>query len=395
MRKDFMVTSESVTVGHPDKLCDRISDAIIDRFLTQDPHARIRAQCAVSSAIIFIAARFSSKATVDVTHVARKTIKQAGYDRDDISFSAKNCSILTTANKVYYDQKYDFNENELTDEDIEKFPSKHQVSIFGFACDQTPTFMPLPIHLAHKIARQLDRVRIKEILPGLLPDGRVQVGVEYSGHRPGRIHSVNITTTKKNKSSDLHDNIIETVIGPAFEDEEIKPDNNTRIFINPEGPSLEAPHYHSGLAGRKNAVDTYGEYCRHSGKALSGKDPLRIDRVAAYAARYAAKNVVAAGLASECEIMLSYSIGLTRPVSLYVETFGTSEMRPSQLTEIVERNFDFRLGGILRDFNLRHLPQINGGMFYRNLSTYGHFGRTDISLPWEKTDKAEVLSGEV
>jgi S-adenosylmethionine synthetase len=389
-----MITSESVTEGHPDKLCDQISDAIVDRFLSKDPYARVRVECAVSSAILFIAARFSSPEVVDFSHVARKVIERIDYD--EIEFNARTCSILTTPQELPQDDRWYFNEHQLSDEEIDQIPVENQVTVFGFACDQTSTLMPLPISLSHRLAQQLTAVRRQKTLPYLMSEGKVQVGVEYRSRKPSRIHSVTVTASQKRKTEPdpktLRQDIIRAVVEPVFENEQIKPDKKTRIFVNPDGPFLGGPSHHCGLTGRKSGVDTYGEYSRHSGKALSGKDPLRIDRVGAYAARYAAKNVVAAGLASECEVMLSYSIGLPRPVSLYVETFRTETIPRQKITGLVREHCDFRLAAILRDFDLRRLPERNPVGFYSKLAAYGHFGRRDLDLPWEKTDRVDVFS---
>ena len=393
-----MFTSESVTEGHPDKLCDQISDAIVDRFLRQDPFSRIVTECAVSTAIVFIAARFESDALVDFTKIARQVIKQVGYDR--ASFSAKTCSIVTSLKELPPSKYRYFDEQKLSEQEIEEITVKNQATVFGFACDQTPAFMPLPIWLAHKLAKRLSQVRVDNILPYLTPDGKTQVGVQYRDRRPERIHSITVIASQNPSSNgdspdlkQLQQDIRETVINPVFEEENIKPDDNTRIFINPDGPLiLGGPAVHSGVTGRKNAIDTYGEYSRHSGAALSGKDPTRIDRVGAYAARYAAKNVVAAGLADECEVQLSYSIGLARPVSIQVETFGTGKIPDQDIKVLLQKYFDFRLAGIVRQFNLRFLPALIKGGFYKKLAVYGHVGRTDIGLvPWEETDKVSVL----
>ena len=398
MKQDFMFTSESVTEGHPDKLCDQISDAIVDRFLRQDPFSRIVTECAVSTAIVFIAARFESDALVDFTKIARQVIKQVGYDR--ASFSAKTCSIVTSLKELPPSKYRYFDEQKLSEQEIEEITVKNQATVFGFACNQTPAFMPLPIWLAHKLAKRLSQVRVENILPYLTPDGKTQVGVEYRDRRPERIHSITVIASQNPPSNgdspdlkQLQQDIRETVINPVFEEENIKPDDNTRIFINPDGPLiLGGPAVHSGVTGRKNAIDTYGEYSRHSGAALSGKDPTRIDRVGAYAARYAAKNVVAAGLADECEVQLSYSIGLARPVSIQVETFGTGKIPDQDIKVLLQKYFDFRLAGIVRQFNLRFLPALIKGGFYKKLAVYGHVGRTDIGLvPWEETDKVSVL----
>ncbi len=394
MRDHFMFTSESVTPGHPDKLCDQISDAIVDRFLRQDPHARVRAECTVSSGIVFIAARFYTSAKVDLPHEARKVIKRVGYDQQD--FNSKTCSILTAPQGFPPLKKAQFDEHALTEARIARLAVDSQVTVFGFACDQTATLMPLPIGLAHKMAKRLAAVKKEGILPYLMPDGKVQVGVEYRDRKPCRIHSATVTASQRvartPSMKTLRSDILETVFTPVFDEEEIKPDNKTRVFVNPGGLFLGGPSHHSGLTGRKNAVDTYGEFSRHSGDALSGKDPMRIDRAGAYAARYAAKNIVAAGLASECEVALSYSIGLIKPVSLQVNTFGTSKRPQKEILDLVAAHFDFRIGAILRQFNLRNLPALHPDGFYGKLAAYGHVGRDDLDLPWEKTDKAESLA---
>jgi S-adenosylmethionine synthetase len=399
MKKDFMFTSESVTEGHPDKLCDIISDAIVDHVLQQDPFAKIIAECAVSTAIVFIAARFATMTKVDFANVARQVISQIDYDQH--AFNAKTCSIVTSLKEFPQDERCCFDERAMTDDDIERIPVKNQVTVFGFACNQTAAFMPLPIWLAHRLARKLTSVRLQKTLPYLAPDGKTQVGVEYRDGRPSRVHSITIIASQKQATNDggpdikrLSEDIQETVLYPVFQDEEIKPDERTRIFINPDGPFIGGgPAIHSGLTGRKNAIDTYGEYSRHSGAALSGKDPSRIDRIGAYAARYAAKNIVAAGLAKACEVQLSYSIGLARPVSIQVETFGTGSVPDQKIAELLERHFDFRVAGIIRQFNLRYLPSAVKGGLYRKLAAYGQVGRMDIGLPWELTDKAPLLKG--
>lgn len=396
MRKDFLFTSESVTEGHPDKLCDQISDAILDHFLQQDPQSALIAECAVATGIVFIAARFASQASVDVPNTARQVIAQIGYDQP--VFNAKTCSIVTSLKELPDEERPAFDERELSDDDIERITVKNHVTVFGFACDQTPALLPLPIWLAHRLARRLTAVRLQKILPYLTPDGWTQVGIEYHDYRPARIHSLTVIASQNHEVQSggpdmkrLTADLQETVIAPAFQDEVLQPDAQTRIFINPGGPFLlGGPSVHSGLTGRKNAIDTYGEYARHSGAALSGKDPTRIDRVGAYAARYAAKNVVAAGLATECEVQLSYSIGLARPVSVQVETFGTGRLPDEQIASLLTRECDFRLAGILKQFRLRFLPSTVKGGFYRKLAAYGHVGRMDIGLPWEVADKAAL-----
>lgn len=397
MKKNYMFTSESVTEGHPDKLCDQISDAIVDYFLQKDPYARVIAESAVATGILFIAARFASPLYVDFPGIARKVIQRVGYD--DESFNSKTCSIVTSLREMPPDELSYFNESKLSDDEIERIVVRNQVTVFGFACNQTAALLPLPIWLAHRLARRLTSVRLQNILPYLAPDGKTQVGVEYRNGRPHRIYSVTLIASQTALSGTegpdmrrLAADLRETVIEPVFQDEEIKPDGETRIFINPDGPFLTGgPAIHSGLTGRKNAIDTYGEYARHSGAALSGKDPLRIDRVGAYIARYAAKNVVAAGLAEECEIQLSYAIGLAGPVSIYVETFGTGKISDEEIGALIRRHIDFRLASIIRRFNLRYLPTTIKGGFYQKLSAYGHMGRMDIGLPWELTDSAHRL----
>jgi S-adenosylmethionine synthetase len=395
MKKDFMFTSESVTEGHPDKLCDQISDAIVDHFLQQDPFSRVIAESAVSTSIVFIAARFASDASIDFPNIARQVINQIGYDQH--AFNGKTCSILTSLKELPEEKHCCFDERELSEEEIDAIAVRNQVTVFGFACNQTAAFMPLPIWLAHRLARKLTAVRLQRILPYLSPDGKTQVGVEYRNSKPYRIHSITVIASQnlpsKPNLNTLRSDIREAVIDTVFHDEEIKPDEKTKIFINPDGPFIVGgPSVHSGLTGRKNAIDTYGEYSRHSGSALSGKDPSRIDRVGAYVARYAAKNVIAAGLADECEVQLSYTIGLSKPVSIQVETFGTGRISDEEIAGRIERHFDFRLAGIIKQFNLRYLPSIIKGGFYRKLAAYGHVGRMDIGLPWELTDKAHLLS---
>jgi S-adenosylmethionine synthetase len=395
MKRNFMFTSESVTEGHPDKLCDQISDAFVDHYLKQDSRSRIIAECAVSTSVLFIAARFASRnANIDFPSVARKVIREIGYDTEE--FNSQTCSILTSLQEMPTDGYGDFDELSLTDKEIEEIPVENQVNVFGYACNQTPVLMPLPIWLANRLARQLVAATRGGDIYNLGLDGKTQVGVEFKDRMPHRIHSMTIMAGRKHRGENddeaLYKAVRKAVIDKVFDDEPLKPDKDTKIFINPEGPVfLGGPSIHSGLTGRKNAIDTYGEFSRHSGAALSGKDPLRIDRVGAYAARYAAKNIVSAGLAEECELQVTYAIGRSRPVSLMVETFGSGKLPDEEIIGIVDEHFDFRIAGIIKQFRLRHLPAERKGGFYQRLAAYGHVGRDDLDLPWEKADMAETL----
>lgn len=396
MKDDFVFVSESVAEGHPDKLCDQISDAILDAHLQQDPLARVVVECAAATGVLFIAARFASTARVDVPTVARRVIAEVGYTDED--FNAKTCTIMTNMNELPPDEASRVDEHSMTTAEIERTPARNQATVFGYACRQTPALMPLPIWLAHRLARGLTAARAKRQLPYLQPDGTTQVAVEYRERRPHRIHSITLIAALDRDLAPaegrLRDDLMDAVVAPAFADEPLRADDDTRIFINPGGQFFTGgPNTHSGLTGRKNAIDTYGEYARHSGAALSGKDPSRIDRVGAYAARHAAKNVVAAGLADECEVQLSYTIGLSRPVSVQVETFGTGTISDDAIADRLEATLDFRPAGIVRKFNLRHLPAALNGIFYQRLAAYGHVGRMDIGLPWEVTDHAQQLGG--
>jgi S-adenosylmethionine synthetase len=392
MKKDFMFTSESVTAGHPDKLCDQISDAILDRCLQQDSQSRAIVECTVSAAILFIAARFDPNLSVDFTTVARDVIDNVGYHRT--GFSGKHCSILTSLEKMSPQNNFDV--EHLCEDDIEKITARDQATVFGFACDQTPVLMPMPIWLAHQLARQLHQVQLNKVLPYLSPDGKTLVGVEYKNRQPQRIHSITLLASQNDATTpslqQLRDDIRQAVVEPVFAEAPIQPDKETRIYVNPEGIlSPGGPEVHAGLTGRKNAIDTYGEYAKHSGAALSGKDPTRIDRVGAYAARYAAKNVVAAGLARECEVQLSYSLGLSRPVSVQVETFGTGQISEDAIAQRLEEHFEFRLAGIIKQLKLRSSPSLYEDGFFQKLAAYGHVGRSDLDLPWEATDRADCL----
>jgi len=390
---DFIFTSESVTTGHPDKLCDQVSDAIVDRFLQEDPHSSIVAECAVSSGVMFISAHYASMAKFDIPEIARATIRSIGYSKD--IFDADACTIMTSFMNHTATDYRPLELDEMDDADIDRITAKHQVTVFGYACDQTPVLMPKPIWLAHRLAQTMNSPTIGKKMPYLLPDGKAQVAIEYLDGQPNRIPSITLVASQRDADSadlnKLRDDLIEHAVQPVLKKEKIHLDERSQVFVNPEGLLIGGgPVAHSGLTGRKTGIDTYGEFARHSGAALSGKDPLRIDRVGAYAARYAAKNVVAAGLAGECEVQLSYSIGSAAPVSLRVRTFGSSDLDDKELEGRLNKAIDFRLGAIVRDLRLQKLPTENES-FYRRLAVYGHMGRSDLEVPWEQTNKAGAL----
>ncbi len=394
MTDKFIFTSESVTRGHPDKICDQVSDAIVDHFLKQDPDARIIAECAVSSGVMFISTHYaSSAASLDITDIARRTIREIGYPRE--VFDADDCTILTS---IKDHSEYDYMAMDLDamdDKAIGEITARQQASVFGYACDHTEDLLPLPIWLAHRIAYRMDVVQSVNKLPYLLPDAEIQVGFEFKDYQPARIHSITLVATQDDKSDvdleTLRKDMVGRVIEPALKKVKIKSDKETLIHINPGGQRKGGgPAVHSGLTGRKTGIDTYGGYARSSGAALSGKDPMRIDRVGAYIARYAAKNVVAAGLARECEVQLSYSIGLADPVSLRVRSFGSSDLRDEVIADRLRQVIDFRPGGIVRDLGLKTISAQVGG-FYRKLAVYGHMGRRELEVPWEDTTIADKL----
>jgi S-adenosylmethionine synthetase len=392
MGSAMIFTSESVTPGHPDKLCDQISDAAIDAFLRADSGARAVVECAIATGIVFLAARFASVAPVDLPSIARKVIAEAGYV--DSAFDARSCSILTS----FVELPEPMRESPTTEHDettIEAAVAQDQANMFGYACRDTPDLMPLPISLAHSLARGLDEAR-RNGLAGLSPDGKTQVSVEYRDGRPARIHTISLTAAVAQDADerDLGDGLRGLVL-ESFRDGPWKPDADTKIYIN-VGASAESggPARHAGLTGRKNGIDTYGEIARQSGAALSGKDPSRIDRIGAYAARYAAKNVVAAGLADRCEVHIAYAIGRAKPLSLSVETYGTGRLDESAIVGRLERALDLRPLAIADCFALRTRPAAapEAG-FYRPLAVYGHFGRAELDLPWERLDLVDALRG--
>jgi S-adenosylmethionine synthetase len=394
MINDYIFTSESVTCGHPDKICDQVSDAIVDHFLRQDPDARIIAECAVSSGVMFISSHYATSAVaLDISDIARRTIREIGYPKD--VFDADDCTILTSIMDHSATDYMPTDLDTMTDKAIDKITARQQASVFGYACDQTKDLMPLPIWLAHRLAQRMDVIQASKKLPYLLPDAEIQVGFEFQDSQPVRTHSITLVATQDENSDidreELRDDLIDRVIKPVLKKEKVKADEDIIIHINPGGIRKGGgPAVHSGLTGRKTGIDTYGGYARSSGAALSGKDPMRIDRIGAYIARYAAKNVVAAGLARECEVQLSYSIGCADPVSLRVRTFGSSELEDGVIADRLKELIDFRPGGIVRDLGLKQLSARFGG-FYRKLAVYGHMGRSDIEAPWESTAIASKL----
>lgn len=390
MTAEMIFTSESVTPGHPDKLCDQISDTAIDAFLRQDSGTRAVVECAVATGVVFLAARFATTAVVDLPALARKVISDAGYV--GAGFDARSCSILTTLAELPKEMR----EPPLSapdDESIARSVSHDQANVFGYATRETPEMMPMPVSLAHRLARALDHAR-RTAMTSLLPDGKTQVSVEYRDSRPVRIHGISLSAAAKpgTPGAGLEERLRAVALG-AFADCELKPDAQTQIHINAGGVyELGGPSRHAGLTGRKNGIDTYGEIARQSGAALSGKDPSRIDRTGAYAARHAAKNIVVAGLAERCEVHLAYTIGQAAPLSLSVNTFGTGRRPDDLIAKRLAAVLDFRPAAIAHRFGLRTRPAEAGERgFYRSLAVYGHFGRTDLDLPWEATDVSEAL----
>ncbi|MCW9683515.1 methionine adenosyltransferase [Dolichospermum planctonicum UHCC 0167] len=407
MSRRYLFTSESVTEGHPDKICDQISDTIIDALLAEDPHSRVAAEVVVNTGLVLITGEITTKAHVNYVHLARKKIAEIGYTDADNGFSANSASVLIALDEQSPDIAQGVNvakesRTEDSEELFDKIGAGDQGIMFGFACNETPELMPLPISLAHRIARRLAAVRKAGILPYLRPDGKTQVTVVYEDGKPVGIDTILVSTQHTATIGDISDDaevqakikadLWTEVVEPIFGDITIKPNQETRFLVNPTGKFvIGGPQGDSGLTGRKIIVDTYGGYSRHGGGAFSGKDPTKVDRSAAYAARYAAKNIVAAGLAQKCEVQLSYAIGVARPVSIFVDTFGTGKVDDEILLNLVKENFELRPAGIIHVFNLRNLPSERGGRFYQDVAAYGHLGRTDLDLPWERTDKIDVL----
>ena len=411
MSRRYLFTSESVTEGHPDKICDQISDTILDALLTQDPSSRVAAEVVVNTGLVLITGEITTKANVNYVNLARKKIADIGYTDAINGFSANSTSVIVALDEQSPDIAQGVNTAQETreqdsDEQFDKIGAGDQGIMFGFASNETPELMPLPICLAHRFARRLAAVRKTGELPYLRPDGKTQVTVIYEDGRPVGIDTILISTQHTATIGEITDeaavqakikeDLWSAVVEPVFGDIDVKPDQETRFLVNPTGKFvIGGPQGDSGLTGRKIIVDTYGGYSRHGGGAFSGKDPTKVDRSAAYAARYVAKNIVAAGLAEKVEIQLSYAIGVARPTSILVDTFGTGKVDEDTLLELIKQHFELRPAGIIHAFNLRNLPNERGGRFYQDVAAYGHFGRTDLDLPWEQIDKAELLKKAV
>jgi len=389
MRRLF--TSESVTEGHPDKMCDQISDSILDAIYAQDPNARVACETSITTGLVLIAGEISTNCYVDIQKTVRETVREIGYDRAKFGFDCDTCGVIVALDEqsrdiaMGVDEALESREGEMAELST---GAGDQGIMFGFACNETEELMPLPISLAHRLAKRLSDVRKDGTLKYLRPDGKTQVTIEYVDGKPSRVDTIVISTqhapevTREQIQEDLIKHVVTPIVDTALLDDE------TKYLINPTGRFvIGGPHGDAGLTGRKIIVDTYGGYSRHGGGAFSGKDPTKVDRSAAYAARYVAKNVVAAGLADQCEIELAYAIGVAHPVSLFVETFGTGKVADEKIQELILKHFDLRPAAIIRDLDLRR-------PIYKQTAAYGHFGRTDIDLPWEQTDKAAILKEE-
>lgn len=389
-----LFTSESVTEGHPDKICDQISDAILDALLEQDPMSRVACETCTTTGIVMVMGEISTKAYVDIQKIVRDTVREIGYTRGKYGFDADTCGVITTIDEqssdiaMGVDKALEAKENNMTDEEIDAIGAGDQGMMFGFATNETEEYMPYPISLAHKLSRQLTKVRKDGTLSYLRPDGKTQVTVEYDDGKPSRFDAVVLSTqhdpdiTQEQIHEDIKREVFDKILPADMVDDE------TKFFINPTGRFvIGGPHGDAGLTGRKIIVDTYGGYARHGGGAFSGKDCTKVDRSAAYAARYVAKNIVAAGLADKCEIQLSYAIGVAEPTSIMVDTFGTGKKSNQELVDLIRKHFDLRPAGIIKMLDLRR-------PIYKQTAAYGHFGRNDLDLPWERLDKVDLLKGE-
>ena len=389
-----LFTSESVTEGHPDKICDQISDAILDALLEQDPMSRVACETCTTTGIVMVMGEISTKAYVDIQKIVRDTVREIGYTRGKYGFDADTCGVITTIDEqssdiaMGVDKALEAKENNMTDEEIDAIGAGDQGMMFGFATNETEEYMPYPISLAHKLSRQLTKVRKDGTLSYLRPDGKTQVTVEYDDGKPSRLDAVVLSTqhdpdiTQEQIHEDIKREVFDKILPADMVDDE------TKFFINPTGRFvIGGPHGDAGLTGRKIIVDTYGGYARHGGGAFSGKDCTKVDRSAAYAARYVAKNIVAAGLADKCEIQLSYAIGVAEPTSIMVDTFGTGKKSNQELVDLIRKHFDLRPAGIIKMLDLRR-------PIYKQTAAYGHFGRNDLDLPWEILDKVDLLKGE-
>lgn len=388
----LLFTSESVTEGHPDKVCDAISDAILDALMAQDPMSRVACETAACTGFVLVTGEITTKAYVDIPKIVRETVKEIGYDKSEYGFDGNTCAVFTAIDEqsgdiaMGVDKALEAKENKMSDAEIEAIGAGDQGMMFGFATNETAEYMPYPISLAHKLALQLTKVRKDGTLKYLRPDGKTQVSVEYDENgKPKRLEAVVLSTQHDEDvtQEQIHEDIKKYVFDPILPAEMV--DAETKFFINPTGRFvIGGPHGDAGLTGRKIIVDTYGGYARHGGGAFSGKDCTKVDRSGAYAARYVAKNIVAAGLADKCEIQLSYAIGVAQPTSIMVDTFGTGKIAEDKLVDMVRENFDLRPAGIIKMLDLRR-------PIYKQTAAYGHFGRNDLDLPWEKLDKAETL----